>query len=165
MPDNMSKLIERWRERCVEIMKDWMESSREAVRNGKELPPLPSIPRPPSLPSLPRMGHVPPEPPIPCAPAGPPPRPPRSNVIASRIGDEELAVVDMLIEAGVFSTRSEAVAYLVREGIKARKDVVDEVFSALEEIRKIARQKEEYALRLRKRIGIIDKETGSGREK
>ncbi|NIV44343.1 hypothetical protein GWN49_05615, partial [Candidatus Bathyarchaeota archaeon] len=44
----------------------------------------------------------------------------RTNVVASRIGDDELKLVDMLIEAKLFGTRSEAVAYLVSEGIKAR---------------------------------------------
>ena len=58
----------------------------------------------------------------------------RSNVVASRIGNEELSVIDMLIEAGLFKTRSEAVAYLVGEGIKARKDIIKKVSSSLKEI-------------------------------
>jgi len=58
-------------------------------------------------------------------------------VVASRIGDEELRAIDMLIEAGLFNTRSEAVAYLVSEGIKARKDTLDKVSSALQDIRRI----------------------------
>lgn len=49
----------------------------------------------------------------------------RSNVIASRIGDEELRVVNMLVEAELFSSRSQAIAYLVREGIKARRDIIE----------------------------------------
>lgn len=155
VPENVSKPIERWRDRCVETMKEWVESAREALESGREVPPPPPIPRMPDLPPQPPMPGMPPRPPR------PPPPPPRSNVIASRIGDEELGVVDMLIEAGVFGTRSEAVAYLVREGIRARKDVVEEVSSALHEIRKIARQKEEYASRLRKEIGILDTESAS----
>jgi len=82
----------------------------------------------------------------------------RSNVVASRIGDEELRVIDMLIEAGLFSTRSEAVAYLVSEGIKARKDALDKVSSALEEIRKIRKETEEHIQKLKKEIGLIESE-------
>jgi len=100
------------------------------------------------LPNIPRM------PPLPLHGA-------RSNVVASRIGDEELKLIDMLIEAGLFETRSEAVAYLVNEGIKARQDIIKKVSSALEEIRKIRRQAEEQVEKLRREIGLVqgEKET------
>lgn len=64
----------------------------------------------------------------------------------------------MLTEAGLFSTRSEAVAYLVSEGIKARKDALDKVSSALEEIRRIRREAEEYVTKLRGEIGLVEPE-------
>lgn len=158
------KDVDEWRNDCMEAMRDWMERSREAVKCGKcDVPPMPS------LPPMPHLRHGPPG-------FGPhsehfPPffGPPRSNVVASRIHDEGLRVVDMLVEAGLFSTRSEAVAYLVTEGIKARKDVVDQVSGALGEIREIAKQKEQHIARLRKQIGIAGPESsvepsGSGDE-
>jgi len=148
------KGVDEWRNSCMEAMKEWMEKSREAAKCGKgEMPPMPS------LPPIPNLRHGPPG-------FGPHPEhlppffgPPRSNVVASRIDDEGLRVVDMLVEAGLFNTRSEAVAYLVTEGIKARKDVIKEVSAALGEIREIARQKEQRVANLRKQIGIVGQET------
>ena len=81
---------------------------------------------------------------------------PRSNVVASRVGDEEWHVIDMLVEAGLFTTRSEAVAYLVCEGIRARKDLLEKVSSALDEIRRIRKEGEEYTAKLKKEIGFVE---------
>ena len=142
--------VDEWRNSCMQAMKEWMEKSREAAKCRKgEMPPMPSLP--PMAPFRhggpgfgPHPEHVPPF-------FGPP----RSNVVASRIDDEGLRVVDMLVEAGLFNTRSEAVAYLVTQGIKARKDVIDQVSSALGEIREIAKQKEQRVASLRKQIGIV----------
>ena len=76
--------------------------------------------------------------------------------MASRIGTEQLQVIDMLIEAGVFGTRSEAVAYLVNEGMKARQDILNKVSSALKEIRGIRRKAEEQVRRLKEDIGVAE---------
>ncbi len=62
----------------------------------------------------------------------------------------------MLIEAGVFGTRSEAVAYLVNEGMKARQDILDKVSSALKEIRGIRKKAEEQVRRLKEDIGVAE---------
>ncbi len=80
----------------------------------------------------------------------------RTNVVASRVGTEQLQVIDMLIEAGVFGTRSEAVAYLVNEGMKARQDILDKVSSALNEIRGIRKKAEEHVRRLKEDIGVAE---------
>ncbi|MFQ6095530.1 MAG: hypothetical protein ACE5NN_05255 [Candidatus Bathyarchaeia archaeon] len=64
----------------------------------------------------------------------------------------------MLIEAGLFSTRSEAVAHLVSEGIKAQKDILDKVSSALEEIRRIRKEAEEHITKLKREIGFMKPE-------
>ena len=77
-------------------------------------------------------------------------------MVASRIGTEQLQVIDMLIEAGVFGTRSEAVAYLVNEGMKARQDILDKVSSALKEIRGIRKKAEEQVRRLKEDIGVAE---------
>ena len=149
-----TKGVDEWRNWCMQAMEEWTEKCREAAKCGKgEMPPMPR------LPPMPPLRHGPPG-------FGPhsehlPPffGPPRSNVVASRIDDGGLRVVDMLVEAGLFNTRSEAVAYLVTEGIKARKDVVDQVSSALGEIREIAKQKEQRVANLRKQIGIVGQAT------
>lgn len=104
-----------------------------------------------------REGHLPPLPPLPTTiplPFVPSMSRTRSNVVASRIGDEELNVIDMLIEAGLFSTRSKAAAYLVSEGVKARSDIVDRVSSTLEEIRRIRKEAQEHVIKLRRDVGL-----------
>ena len=125
------KALREWRER----FRDWKAQAKSSLSKGSSftMPPLPAMPPMPPMPSLSTR---------------------RSNVVASRIGDEELQMIDMLIEARVFSTRSEAVAYLVREGINARQDVLEKVSSALQDIRRIREEAEEQVAELRKEIGV-----------
>jgi len=133
--EGYKKALEEWREK----FRDWMGEARSSISvEGSAIPHMPPMPAMPPIPIF----HP--------APAG------RSNVVASRIGDEELRLIDMLIEAGLFSTRSEAVAYLVAEGVKARKDIFDRVSSALDEIRKIKRKAEEQVEKLRRETGLAE---------
>ena len=127
------KALREWRER----FRDWKVQAKSSISEGVPF----------TMPSLPEMPPMPPIP-MPHLSTG------RSNVVASRIGDEELRLIDMLVEAGVFGTRSEAVAYLVREGINARQDVLDKVSSSLEDIRRIRKEAEEQIVRLKKEIGV-----------
>jgi len=129
--ENYRNALREWKER----LKDWKMQAKDEIAKGS-LPPLPPMPNIPRVPPLPLHGA-------------------RSNVVASRIGDEELKLIDMLIEAGLFETRSEAVAYLVNEGIKARRDIIEKVSSALEEIRKIRQQAEEQVKKLRRELGLV----------
>jgi Arc/MetJ-type ribon-helix-helix transcriptional regulator len=127
------KTLQEWRER----FRDWKGQARTSMSEGRSPPLLPPMPPIPPLHSL-STG--------------------RTNVVASRIGDEELKLIDMLIEAGLFGTRSEAVAYLVSEGIKARQDVFDKVSSSLEEIRKIMKEAEGHVEKLKREIGLAKPE-------
>lgn len=136
--ENYRDALKEWKER----FKIWKEQAKDEISRGS-LPPLPPIP------------SVPPVPPLSLPSA-------RSNVVASRIGDEDLKLIDMLIEAGLFKTRSEAVAYLVNEGIKARQDIIKRVSSALEEIRRIRRQAEEQVEKLRRDLGLVETESETG---
>lgn len=138
--ENYRDALKEWKER----FKRWKEQARDEISKGS-LPPLPPIP---SVPPVPQLS-------LPTA---------RSNVVASRIGDEDLKLIDMLIEAGLFKTRSEAVAYLVNEGIKARQDIIEKVSSALEEIRRIRRQAEEQVEKLRREIGLVETESETGEQ-
>lgn len=128
--ENYRDALKEWKER----LKDWKMQAKDEIAKGS-LPPLPPMPKITRMPPLPLHGA-------------------RSNVVASRIGDEELKLIDMLIEAGLFETRSEAVAYLVNEGIKARRDIIEKVSSALKEIRKIRQQAEEQVEKLRRELGL-----------
>jgi len=64
----------------------------------------------------------------------------RGNVIMTRLDDEALEKIDALIEVEVFRTRSEAAAYFIYEGIKARKDLFDKVTPTVEKIRHLKQE-------------------------
>jgi hypothetical protein len=135
LKDQYKEIYHDWKDR----MKDWKDQMEERVANGSlshfALPPMPPIPPiPPIHGNLISTG--------------------RANVIASRIGDEDLQLIDMLMEAGIFNTRSEAVAYLVSEGIKARRDTFEKVSTSLEEIRKTRKEAENQVEKLRHEIGL-----------
>jgi Arc/MetJ-type ribon-helix-helix transcriptional regulator len=138
--DKYKESVRDWREKYKEVMNEWKETMNDWKNIAKSsftkgrFPPFPPLPLPHPLKKF-SLGT-------------------RSKVVASRIGNKELRVIDMLIEAGLFNTRSEAVAYLVGEGIKARKDIVEKVTSTLKDIRRIRQEAEEYILNLRKDIGL-----------
>jgi len=64
----------------------------------------------------------------------------RGNVIMTRLNDNDLEKIDALIEVEVFKSRSEAVAYFIHEGIKARSDLFDKVTPTVEKIRQLKKQ-------------------------
>ena len=64
----------------------------------------------------------------------------RENVLMLRINEESLNKVDELVDAGIFKSRSESAAFLLREGIKARTDLYEKLS---DKIRKIQDLKEE----------------------
>jgi len=141
--DALDEMVKRYRDVLNEWKSEfdrWRSRAKEEIRKGS-VPPLPPIPKVPPISQL---------------------RGVRSNVVASRIRDEDLKVVDMLVEAGIFKTRSEAIAYLVSEGIKACRDIIDEVSSTLEEIRRIRRQAEEQIERLREKIRLPEVKAEAG---
>jgi Arc/MetJ-type ribon-helix-helix transcriptional regulator len=56
------------------------------------------------------------------------------NIVSARINRKDLEIIDELVQAGIFRTRSEAVAFFVSKGIEASKDWVQR---ALDQARKI----------------------------
>jgi len=64
----------------------------------------------------------------------------RSNVIMTRLNNEALENIDALVEVEVFKSRSEAAAYFVQEGIRARKDLFDKVTPSVEKIRHLKQE-------------------------
>ena len=131
--DQYKEILHDWKDR----IKDWKDQIEERAASGSvfhfDFPPVPPVP---------------PIPPMHSTSTG------RANVVASRIGDEDIRLIDMLIEAGIFSTRSEAVAYLVNEGIKARRDTFEKVSTSLEEIRKTRKEVEKQVKKLKEEIGL-----------
>lgn len=61
----------------------------------------------------------------------------RDNVIAVRVNDEALSAIDALVDAGLFKTRSEAGAFLIHEGIRARTDILQQVRDTVAEITRL----------------------------
>lgn len=57
-----------------------------------------------------------------------------SNVISARVRRRELELIDQLVDAGIFKSRSEAVAYFVRRGIESSREWIER---ALEQVKKI----------------------------
>jgi len=70
----------------------------------------------------------------------------RDNIVMTRIWDSDLRIVDALIDLEIFKSRSEAVAFLVHEGIQAKREVVDTILPAIERIEEIKRQTRQQAV-------------------
>jgi Arc/MetJ-type ribon-helix-helix transcriptional regulator len=67
----------------------------------------------------------------------------RGNVIMTRLSDEDLEEIDALVELELFKSRSEAVAYFVHEGTKARKDLFEKVKPTVDKIRQLKKEARE----------------------
>lgn len=57
-----------------------------------------------------------------------------SHVVSVRIREKDIEVIDKLVDAGIFKSRSEAVAFFVRKGIEVSREWVEK---ALEQAKKI----------------------------
>jgi len=64
----------------------------------------------------------------------------RSNVVMTRLNDEDLKQIDALVEVEAFKSRSEAAAFFIKEGIQARKDLFRKVMPTVEKIRELKGQ-------------------------
>lgn len=64
----------------------------------------------------------------------------RSNVVMTRLNDEDLKQIDALVEVEIFKSRSEAAAFFIKEGIQARKDLFQKVMPTVEKIRELRNQ-------------------------
>jgi hypothetical protein len=61
-----------------------------------------------------------------------------STVVSSiRLREEDAKIIDELVEAGVFKSRSEAVAFFTRKGIEASRDWLEKVKEHLAKIREL----------------------------
>ena len=60
----------------------------------------------------------------------------RDNVVMVRVDKASLDRMDELVEAGILGSRSEAAAFLIGEGIKARKPLFDRIAEKIQEIRR-----------------------------
>lgn len=74
-----------------------------------------------------------------------------SSVISARIRRKELELIDRLVDAGIFRSRSEAIAYFVRRGVESSREWIEK---ALEQAKKIRELQDS----IRRELGDIDKD-------
>ena len=58
----------------------------------------------------------------------------RDNVVMVRVDEENLNRIDELVETGQFSSRSEATAFLISEGIKAKQQMFEKMAEKISQI-------------------------------
>ncbi len=61
----------------------------------------------------------------------------RNTVLTIRINDESNKKLSMLVDAGLFKSRSESAAFLIQEGIKSQEALFAKITSKMEKIDKI----------------------------
>jgi len=64
----------------------------------------------------------------------------RSNVVMTRLNDDDLKKIDALVEVEAFKSRSEAAAFFIKEGVQARKDLFQKVMPTVDKIRELKEQ-------------------------
>lgn len=64
----------------------------------------------------------------------------RNTVLTIRVNDESNKKLNMLVEAGLFRSRSESAAFLIQEGIKNQEVLFTKITSKLEKINKIKKE-------------------------
>jgi Arc/MetJ-type ribon-helix-helix transcriptional regulator len=61
----------------------------------------------------------------------------RNTVLTIRVNDESNKKMNMLVDAGLFKSRSESAAFLIQEGIKTQDVLFNKITAKLSEIEKI----------------------------
>ena len=61
----------------------------------------------------------------------------RGNVVMVRVSDEILEYLDMLVESGLFKSRSESAAFLLQAGVKANRKLFGEIQAKIDEIQRL----------------------------
>lgn len=60
-----------------------------------------------------------------------------STVVSVRVSEQDLKIIDLLVNVGVFKSRSEALSFFIRKGIKASEDLLKKVRERIEELSKL----------------------------
>jgi Arc/MetJ-type ribon-helix-helix transcriptional regulator len=64
----------------------------------------------------------------------------RNTVLTIRVNDESNKKLNMLVEAGLFKSRSESAAFLIQEGIKNKEPLFAKMATKLKQIEKIKKE-------------------------
>ena len=60
----------------------------------------------------------------------------RNSVVMVRVSEDAIDRLDTLVDAGIAGSRSEAAAFLIGEGVKARQGLFDKIADKVDQIRK-----------------------------
>jgi gamma-glutamyl:cysteine ligase YbdK (ATP-grasp superfamily) len=74
-------------------------------------------------------------------------------VVACRVDGYDLDAIDMLVEVGIRTTRSDAASWLIHAGIEANRSVLESVQAAVGEIRQLRTRAQAVAMQLLKTEG------------
>ncbi len=74
----------------------------------------------------------------------------KSNVVACRVDGNDLEAIDMLVEVGIRTTRSDAASWLIHAGIEANRSVLESVQATVGEIRQLRSKAQATAAQLLK---------------
>jgi len=66
----------------------------------------------------------------------------RNTVLTIRVNDQSNIKLNMLVDAGLFKSRSESAAFLIQEGIKRQAGLFEKISSKLEKIEQIRKDLE-----------------------
>jgi hypothetical protein len=69
----------------------------------------------------------------------------RDVVVGCRVSAADLEAIDLLVEAGIRATRSEAAAWFIREGITAHQGLLGDTRTTVAEIRRLRVQAQAMA--------------------
>jgi hypothetical protein len=61
----------------------------------------------------------------------------RSNVVMTRLNDDDLRKIDALVEVEVFQSRSEGAAFFIKEGMQAREDLFKKIMPTVQKIKQL----------------------------
>lgn len=80
----------------------------------------------------------------------------KSNVVACRVDGNDLDAIDMLVEVGIRTTRSDAASWLIHAGIEANRSVLESVQATVGEIRQLRTRAQAVAAQLLKTESTAD---------
>jgi Arc/MetJ-type ribon-helix-helix transcriptional regulator len=90
---------------------------------------------------------------------------PRGNVVMVRLGDAPVAQIDVLVEAGLFGSRSEAAAFLIGAGVDAQHELFERVGERSAEIKKIRQSLKQDALKALRQVIRVGQRSRTARTK
>ncbi|MFQ5986344.1 MAG: hypothetical protein ACE5KQ_03200 [Thermoplasmata archaeon] len=61
----------------------------------------------------------------------------RPNTLMTRVKDDDARRIDLLVEGGIFQSRSEGAAFLIHAGLESRRDLIDKVEDTAKKIGKL----------------------------